>query len=253
MKKLILLVLLSATHLLFAKAATVISTKDTVTLTHNGSQRTISRGAAVDVGDSIVTAAGAIARIRYGNGTLVSIAPNSNYKILAFAPDAEVQIKAELSKGAIVSKTRGNVKESLKTPVIAMAILGTKYAAFVRNSKQTYAQVMEGSVQVGDRVLGPGDSVMATPDGVVDAPFPNPGFVASESQILDAESAATGADSATEGGDTTEGSSGAEAESAETESAGMSSLVEVVEQGYSLNDSMNSNLEADQTINETYP
>lgn len=188
MKTLMLSILMLACSSVFAKTAVVLSTKNAVQGSIQGANKLLKRGDALKAGDSINTGGGAIARIKYSNGTLVSIAPNSSYKILAYAPDAEVQIKAELTKGTMVSKTNGKTKESLKTPVIAMAILGTKYATTVTSPKQTYIKVIQGSVQAGNRTLGPGDSVMASPSGVVDAEYPNNDFLEEEMDELEYES-----------------------------------------------------------------
>lgn len=190
MKKLILFTLFIAIQSSFAQgAATVLSTSNKVVVKHNGDTHALSRGSSVGTGDTIVTAGGAKASIKYSNGTLVNIGENSHYKILAFSPkSSDVQIKAELTQGSIASKTNGKTKESLKTPVIAMAILGTKYAVLVKSKTNTYVNVSEGHVKMGDTLLSPGESVLASPNGIMNTPFPDPEMLNVENESLDLES-----------------------------------------------------------------
>lgn len=181
MKKLILVYLIFASPLSFAETvATVLYSSKTVMATHNGVAHAISRGATLEAGDSIKTEAGAGANIKYKNGTLVNIGENSVYKILAYSPKStDEQIKAELSAGKIHIKTNGKTKEALKTPVIALAILGTDVSVYVASPAKTYTQVREGKVKVGETILGIGQSALATPQGVVSTPFPAAGKVSS--------------------------------------------------------------------------
>jgi len=181
MKKLILVYLIFASPLSFAETvATVLYSSKTVMATHNGVAHAISRGATLEAGDSIKTEAGAGANIKYKNGTLVNIGENSVYKILAYSPKStDEQIKAELSAGKIHIKTNGKTKEALKTPVIALAILGTDVSVYVASPAKTYTQVSEGKVKVGETILGIGQSALATPQGVVSTPFPAAGKVSS--------------------------------------------------------------------------
>jgi hypothetical protein len=189
MKKLVLFCFIfAATHVFAQKVATVLSTSNKVVASHNGATRPLSRGSSLEPGDSILTFEGAQANIKYLNGTLVNIGSKSNYKILAYSPKTtDVQIKAELSSGIIFSKTTGKTKETLKTPVAALAILGTKYAVDVTGNRQTYVNVTEGRVKVGDTIFGPGSSILVTPQGITHAPFPQEGILESEYNDLDTE------------------------------------------------------------------
>lgn len=189
MKHLITVILVLMQTTLCAKTAVILSTSNTVKGALSGVSRVLQRGDSLNAGDTIVTGNNAIARIKYSNGTLVSIAPNSSYKIIAYAPEAEEQLKAELASGTMVSKTNGRTKESLKTPVIAMAILGTEYAVSVKGPKKTYVHIRDGSVRLGGELLGPGDSVLATPSGIINAPFPEMDFITTELAQLENENA----------------------------------------------------------------
>lgn len=178
MKKLILMgLLLSVNHVFAESAAKVLFTEKKVMANRNGSERVLSRGASVEAGDQIVTGEGAAANIQYSNGTLVNIGANSNYKILAYSPKESVQIKAELSNGKIEQENPGKIKETLKTPIVSLAILGTHIRVDVTSAKMTYLNVIEGLVLARNEFIRAGDSVRVTGDRIVNAPFPKDGLV----------------------------------------------------------------------------
>ncbi|KTD74541.1 FecR family protein [Legionella tucsonensis] len=177
MKKVIFTgLLMLATQLFAQSAATVLFTQKEVVVRHNGAERGITRGSSVEVGDEVVTGDDAAANLQYANGALVSMGADSNYKILAYAPKESVQIKAELSKGKLEIKTPENIKESLKTPILSLAILGTHIRVYVVG-KETYIQVMDGLVLARGEYLRPGTSVRVTADRMENAPFPKEGEV----------------------------------------------------------------------------
>lgn len=192
MKKLIYISLIFVISNAFAQpAATVLFAKQKVISLREGKEYSLSRGSQLEPGDTVVTGAGALINIKYKNGTLVNIGENSRYKILAFSPNpSDVQIKAELSQGKIKFKTTGKSNESLKTPVIAMAITGTSAEIFVKSDKQTYLNLLEGNINN----YAPG-SYIATPQGVVAGAFPAEGQVntpaGTDGSISDAETTET--------------------------------------------------------------
>ena len=203
--------LLIATCTSFAQTvATVLFTAKKVVANYSGSERILKRGEALQVGDTIITDVGATAKIKYLNGTLLTIGSSANYKILAYAPaQSDIQISAELSKGSIKSEnTTGKKKEILKTPVVALAINGTIYTAYVRNATTTNVKVEEGSVIVGDVELTPGQSVVATPAGVSSAPFPIQGNPESTSSADSSGRATESVNSAANNGNDSASSSG---------------------------------------------
>ena len=179
MKKLILICwLLGATNLFAQSVATVLFTTNKVVANHNGVERALSRGSSLNAGDAIITTAGGAANIKYLNGTLVNIGESSNYKILAYSPKHnDVQIKAELSVGKVEFTTPGKMKETLKTPVIALAILGTRAKVYVPAKDEMYLMVYEGQVLAGNRFVNPGESIQVTPQGIFNVPFPNVGNI----------------------------------------------------------------------------
>lgn len=176
MKKLIFIFLLFIVHNVFAESvATVLFVTKKATAQHAGAERTLARGDSLQAGDEIITAAESTLRFRYLNGTLVTIGPASNYKIIAYdpAPKSDVVINAELSKGKLQSQTSGGKKrEALKAGVVALAITGTKFDVDVSSSVKTNVLVENGKVEAGGKSFGAGDSFVATPGGVQSAPFP---------------------------------------------------------------------------------
>jgi hypothetical protein len=195
MKKLICIFLLATTGSLFAqKVGTVLFTAKKVLAMQNGAQRVLARGAGLEAGDTIITESDATAKIRYLNGTLVTIGPASKYTILAYAPAQSEVIKAQLSQGKIESQTVGGVKrESLKTPVVALSITGTTFKVFVSSATQTNVALVSGEVKAGNQTLHPGESIVALPDGVINqAAFPAAGIIEA---VPGLEAAGTGSDS----------------------------------------------------------
>ncbi|MBN9228854.1 MULTISPECIES: FecR family protein [Legionella] len=191
MKKIIVTGLLMLAGQVFAQsAATVLSTQKKVVAHHNGAERTLTRGSALEPGDEVITGDDAGANLQYSNGALVNIGSNSNYKILAYAPKESVQIKAELSKGKVEIKTPEKIKESLKTPILSLAILGTDVRVYVASPKMTYIQVLDGLVLAKNEYLRPGASVRVTADRIDNAPFPKEGEVKT---VVDVTTVTTGA------------------------------------------------------------
>ncbi|VEG89610.1 FecR family protein [Legionella spiritensis] len=179
MNKLIFICCLFLTgHVFSQSVATVLFTSHTVKVKRGGVESNISRGASLQNGDTIVTSGQAVAKIKYANGTLVTLGENSVYKILAYSGNQhDIQIKSELTSGKIHSKTSGKKKEILKTPVVALAILGTDYNVYTPNSKATYVLVNEGTIQANGKTLDIGAGFLITAAGISEAPFPLEGRV----------------------------------------------------------------------------
>ncbi|KGP64440.1 hypothetical protein EP47_11790 [Legionella norrlandica] len=230
MKKLILICLILGINSVFAKSvATVLFTSKKVVANRNGIERTLSRGSSLDVGDAVITGKGALANIKYNNGTLVNIGENSNYKILAYSSKpSDIQVAAELDTGKIKFKTTGKSKETLKTPVIALAILGTECSAYVPASDKTYVELKSGTISgtisgnqaVGSVLMNAGDSILATNEGIRHAPFPQGGRVetvtGAEGSIAETTEERTEARSISEQEEVESGTDGTSAETPET-------------------------------------
>ncbi|MBN9231763.1 MAG: hypothetical protein BGO90_14975 [Legionella sp. 40-6] len=178
MKKLITICLLLGMSSAFAASvAKVLYTASKVVASHNGVSRALTRGSTLDAGDTIITSSNAAANIQYQNGTLVNLGENTNYKILGYTPNQDTAIKAELNAGKLQLKTPGKVKETLRTPVMALAILGTQVSVYVPQKDKVYVSVQEGRVEAGGAIFGAGKSFLITPQGIVETPFPAAGQI----------------------------------------------------------------------------
>lgn len=189
MRKLIsVFFLFSITQVFSQSAAIVLFTAQKVTAQNGTNVRPIVRGQSLDEGDVIATAANSAARIRFLNGTLVTLGANSSYKIVSYNPTSDVVINAELTKGTLQSQTvNAKKREALKTPVIALAITGTKYNVYVSSPIKTNVQVINGIVEANGRAFGAGKSFVATPRGVSAAPFPAAGAVVITPKMLSSD------------------------------------------------------------------
>ncbi len=176
--KLIGLFLLTG-QVLAQSAAIVLFTEKKVVANRNGIERILSRGSFLESGDEVITEKDSLVNIQYSNGALVNIGENTHYKIVMYSPTANVQIKAELSSGKVEIKTSKKIKESLKTPVISLAILGTNLRVFVASPKVTNVQVIEGLVEARNEFINAGVSVQIIPDRIYPLPFPKNGVVVS--------------------------------------------------------------------------
>lgn len=180
MKKLFLMGLLFATTNLCAQsAALTLSVTNKVTATVKKVERNLSRGAPLTTGEAVRTNKNALASLKYSNGTFVDLGELSDYIILSYSPkQSDVTIKAEIKSGKLHSKTSGKLKETLKTPVIALSILGTDYNVYVADQNTVYVKVNSGRVQAGNKVFTSGQSFVVTrANGVSAAPFPREGYV----------------------------------------------------------------------------
>jgi hypothetical protein len=170
MKKLMLVSLLIYSTGVFSETsvAVVLFAIDKVVAEQANKQRALSRGTALFKGDSIITGSKARTQIKYTNGTLVSIEPNSHYEILSYSPKNNISLKMKLTSGEIKydSGSKAQKKSELQTNVVALSILGTSFNAKVNDSK-TYLNVTKGNVcavdssgRVKKPCLGPGQQLL---------------------------------------------------------------------------------------------
>lgn len=195
MKKLILIMAVTLSGQLMAQsAATVLFARNTLTISSGRDQHTASRGDKLNAGDSIKVKRQGLSKLKYNNGTIVTLGADTEYKILAYSPSqADVQIKAELKKGRLESQTSGKKdnRELLKTPTVAFAIIGTEYKSFVQG-QITYTQVESGTVYAGDQLLQTGVGYQISAQGIVAAEFPSSGNINSISASTPASAANQG-------------------------------------------------------------
>lgn len=172
------IVLLSVTIIASSQpVAKVISTSGTVSVTRGGKVRSLQRGANLSVGDVVQTQSGAVARLRYNNGSFVTLTNKANYQILKYAPQQEVEIEAGLNRGQarIVTEGSRRKKEILKTKVVAMAILGTDVTANTGSGTTLQVTLAQGLVNIDGVNLNPGvytvsvgandNVIITTPEG----------------------------------------------------------------------------------------
>lgn len=253
MKKIVSLSLLLVVSNGFADSVgTVLFAAQKVIAQNGGAERALTRGASLSTGDTIITAANASAKIKYTNGTIVSIGAGSNYKIISYAPkQSDVAITAQLNKGKIESQTSGSEKrEALKTPVVALAITGTKYKVYVKDRKKTNVELIEGKIQIGSQVLHPGDSIVATLNGISPAPFPAAGNIVMTPAMINAgDTSSSSSSSSTTTTSSGTGGGGAAASNASVQASGAETTTfvtttTVVSQGVSSTTATNTGLEA---------
>lgn len=143
-------------------AGKILFTSKEVVAEKNNQQRVLKRGSEFFEGDTINTKVGALAQLQYTNGTLVSLQPNSAYKVLAYNDAPNAVNSAALTKGGLESSTLGQKKEILNTPLVSLAIAGTKYRTGIfcnhGKCKKVAVEVTEGLVIVDNRFpLGPNE------------------------------------------------------------------------------------------------
>lgn len=128
---------------------TVIFTADKVTAEQNHVKRTLARGAALFAGDIINTSDKSQAKIKYNNGTLVSIEPNTNYQVSSAEAKKDSAFDATLNNGTINYKSTGKKKQgTLNTPVVALAILGTETTVTYKDGVLEVT-LTKGLIQIG--------------------------------------------------------------------------------------------------------
>ncbi len=134
-------------------AAKVLFTSGDVIAKRGGKIRKLSRGENLSVGDVVETSASAEARLRYTNGSLVTLSKKASYQILKYTPKQNVEIEAKLNRGQAKIVTEGNQskREVLKTQVVAMAILGTNVTVDTGIGNTLEVKLVEGGpVNIGD-------------------------------------------------------------------------------------------------------
>lgn len=114
-------------------------------------ERVLTVGSLIYERETIITPANTKAKLQYLNGTLVTIQQNSNYETAAYVPQ---NMQANLSNGAIEYSSKSKKKALIQTPVVALAIQGTRFK-LIATPDNTYIEVSEGLVKGGDVLLGP--------------------------------------------------------------------------------------------------
>ena len=147
-------------------------------INQQGVARPLSKGASITQGDTIHTAQNARAQLRFSDGAMVALQPDSQFRIdeYQFAGKEDGQEKGffSLIKGGLRTITgwvgrsnRDNYK--LSTTVATIGIRGTGYSVFITPDNALHASVGEGSIAVsneaGTLVLDSGESAIVERPG----------------------------------------------------------------------------------------
>lgn len=171
MKKwLVLLLLFHSTAIIANQVAMTLFTLNQVKAKQKDVERMIIRGSILYPGDVIITDTKARAKIKYTNGTLVSIEPNSSYQVSAASSQPTSLYNATLNAGSIQYSSEGKKKQGvLNTPLVALSILGTEFKASISQPPYTLnLSVNSGQVQVGNGIIvNAGQSALITSNSKV--------------------------------------------------------------------------------------
>ena len=137
---LVVVLLLTATLLFAGQAATVTHVSGPLAARKaDGVMKAISIGSKVEEGDTVVTEKRTYARLKFSDGSEVTLKPNSQFKIEKFSYDQgkpkEDSASLSLIKGGLRTITgqvgkRGNQDSyKMKTPTATIGIRGTVYDA----------------------------------------------------------------------------------------------------------------------------
>jgi len=145
MKRIVILVGLVvgavATNYAFGQSAGVVqfAAGDVKVVSAGGSERVARKGAPVSVGDTLLTAPGALAQLKMGDGAIVVVQPESRLTVAEFhyagAEDGTEKVRYRLDHGGFRAVTgaigRTNKKNYLiETPVAHMGVRGTDHESY---------------------------------------------------------------------------------------------------------------------------
>lgn len=134
----------------------IVFTTGSVQVETDETTRTVSRGSRIHEGDRIVTGAGGNAQVRFSDGGMLGLRPESAARVHVYRPggddEAAVRIRLEVEHGTARSVTgEGGDRDRdgfrLNTPIAAVGVRGTDFT--VRTDQQrTRVQVHTGGVGV---------------------------------------------------------------------------------------------------------
>ncbi len=153
-----------------ATAGQVIITSGTFTaMNQSKSIRTLVRGASFYSGDTLITGPNSKAQVRYTDGTVLALDPDSQFKVIDYHYQQAGQKDknfATLVKGGfraltgLISK-KDPAAYQVNTAVAAIAVRGTSFGAALQNG-QLYIGVWKGKIvienQAGEIILGEGQN-----------------------------------------------------------------------------------------------
>ena len=134
-----------------------------------GTKRVVGKGDLVEEGDTILTSANGHVHVRFVDGALISVRPNSVFVIQEFKyasqQTGETAVRFTLTRGEVRSVSGAAAKEArerfrLNTPIVAIGVRGTDFLARA-SSEITIATVQQGAI-----VMTPFDT-NCRPDGLL--------------------------------------------------------------------------------------
>ena len=133
-----------------------------------GTEQPVRTSDKVFEGDRIVTAAGAVAHLKFVDGAHVGLREGSELKITAYRADP-ITITLELTKGTLRHISGEYAKKSresfrLNTPIAAIGVRGTDFITGLRDQK-TFALLLEGAIY-----LSPGECTGDCPRTLIALP-----------------------------------------------------------------------------------
>src|SRR5690554_3311582 len=135
------------------EAASVLFSHGNVVLTNNAGSYPLEKGAAVSAGDTVITGEDGRIQMRFSDGGLVSLMPNSRFAVEEYSQpsaNSEGSVSVNLLKGglralsgSIGKKDKDSYK--LKTDVATLGIRGTQFVV-VMDGDAMRVHVGQGSV-----------------------------------------------------------------------------------------------------------
>jgi len=128
-------------------------------VTSTGSRHPLSKGAEINTGETISTAAGARAQVRFADGGFISLQPNTQFRVDEFnyknKTDGEEKGFFSLLKGGFraITGAIGHVNKNtyrVKTPAATLGIRGTGYNMALRDDG-LFVNVGEGAISLSNK------------------------------------------------------------------------------------------------------
>lgn len=168
------MLLLAAPSFAVERAAVVLFSQGNVNASSENSSRPLSKGDDVVAGDTIHTGSNGRIQMRFTDGGLVSLTPNSSFAVEEYtqpSANSEGSLSFGLIKGGLrtLSGSIGKTNPSnyqMKTPVATLGIRGTQFIVQI-DGEITRVHVGEGGVylfnEFGELDLNAGDSAEVEP------------------------------------------------------------------------------------------
>src|SRR5690554_781742 len=172
------------------EAASVLFSHGNVVLTNDTGSYPLEKGAAVSAGDTVITGDDGRVQLRFTDGGLVSLMPNSRFAVEEYSQpteDAEGSVSVNLIKGGLraLSGSIGKKNQDsyqLKTDVATLGIRGTQFVV-VMDADVMRVHVGEGRValfnEFGDLLVDSGQHAEVMPGQAPALSLTAPMFVSS--------------------------------------------------------------------------